>query len=292
MEYIKNPMMIEEKSFIMIQEIIDEIRPGYKFKNEIEEKIIKRSIHTTADFEYLDILKISDTAVENIVDALKNNATIYTDTNMALSGINKRKLDALGCKYRCLVAEEETANLAKEKGNQYVHNMLYDIDIESFNSIHFNNLKRVIRALEVYKITNKPFSSFKEDQNNIYESPYNIYYYVLNMDRKKLYCRINKRVDMMLEKGLLEEVKSLKNMGLIADMQSMKGIGYKELLYYLDNKISFEEAVEMIKQGSRNYAKRQLTWFRKDPRAIFINKDDFMNDKEIITKIIGDIKKS
>ena len=116
MEYIKNPMMIEEKSFIMIQEIIDEIRPGYKFKNEIEEKIIKRSIHTTADFEYLDILKISDTAVENIVDALKNNATIYTDTNMALSGINKRKLDALGCKYRCLVAEEETANLAKEKG--------------------------------------------------------------------------------------------------------------------------------------------------------------------------------
>ena len=183
-------------------------------------------------------------------------------------------------------------NLAKEKGNQYVHNMLYDIDIESFNSIHFNNLKRVIRALEVYKITNKPFSSFKEDQNNIYESPYNIYYYVLNMDREKLYCRINKRVDMMLEKGLLEEVKSLKNMGLIADMQSMKGIGYKELLYYLDDKISFEEAVEMIKQGSRNYAKRQLTWFRKDPRAIFINKDDFMDDKEIITKIIGDIKKS
>ena len=109
MEYIKNPMMIEEKSFIMIQEIIDEIRPGYEFKNEIEEKIIKRSIHTTADFEYLDILKISDTAVENIIDALKNNATIYTDTNMALSGINKRKLDTLGCKYKCLVAEEETA---------------------------------------------------------------------------------------------------------------------------------------------------------------------------------------
>lgn len=116
MEYIKNPMMIEEKSFIMIQEIIDEIRPGYEYKNEVEEKIIKRCIHTTADFEYLDILKISDTAVENIVDALKNNATIYTDTNMALSGINKRRLDALGCKYRCLVAEEETAKLAKEKG--------------------------------------------------------------------------------------------------------------------------------------------------------------------------------
>lgn len=116
MEYIKNPMMIESKSFEMIQDIIDEIRPGYKFKNEVEEKIIKRSIHTTADFDYLDILKISETAVENIIDALKNNATIYTDTNMALSGINKRKLDALGCKYKCLVADEETANLAKGKG--------------------------------------------------------------------------------------------------------------------------------------------------------------------------------
>ncbi len=116
MQYIKNPIKIEERSMEMIQEIIDEIRPGYKFNGAIEEKIIKRCIHTTADFEYLDILRISDGAIESIVDALKNNATIYTDTNMALSGINKRKLDALGCDYKCLVAEEETANLAKEKG--------------------------------------------------------------------------------------------------------------------------------------------------------------------------------
>ena len=116
MEYIKNPMMIEEKSFIMIQEIIDEIRPGYKFKNEIEEKIIKRCIHTSADFEYLDILKISETAVENIIDALNNKCTIYTDTNMALSGINKTRLNALGCEYKCLVADEKTRELAKEKG--------------------------------------------------------------------------------------------------------------------------------------------------------------------------------
>ncbi|MCR8745667.1 cobalt-precorrin-8 methylmutase [Romboutsia lituseburensis] len=115
MEYIKNPMKIEEKSFEMIQDIIDEIRPGYEFKNNVEEKIIKRSIHTTADFEYLDILKISDKAVESIIDALKNNATVYTDTNMALSGINKKRLESLGCKYKCLVADEETAKLAKEK---------------------------------------------------------------------------------------------------------------------------------------------------------------------------------
>ncbi|MFR3569605.1 MAG: cobalt-precorrin-8 methylmutase [Paraclostridium sordellii] len=116
MEYIKNPMMIESKSFEIIQGIIDEIRPNYKFKNEIEEKIIKRAIHTTADFEYLDILKISEEAVEKLVNGLKNKATIYTDTNMALSGINKRKLEALGCKYKCFVSDEEVAKLAKEKG--------------------------------------------------------------------------------------------------------------------------------------------------------------------------------
>ncbi|MEG0856331.1 MAG: cobalt-precorrin-8 methylmutase [Terrisporobacter sp.] len=115
MEYVKDPKMIEVKSFEIIQGIIDDIRPGYKFKDEIEEKIIKRCIHTSADFEYLDILKISDTAVENIINALKNGCTIYTDTNMALSGINKMKLNSLGCEYKCLVAEERTRDLAKEK---------------------------------------------------------------------------------------------------------------------------------------------------------------------------------
>lgn len=116
MEYVKDPKMIEVKSFEIIQNIINDIRPGYKFKNEIEEKIIKRCIHTSADFEYLDILKISDTAIDSIIDALNNKCTIYTDTNMALSGINKTKLNELGCKYKCLVADERTKELAKTKG--------------------------------------------------------------------------------------------------------------------------------------------------------------------------------
>ncbi|MDU7904525.1 MAG: cobalt-precorrin-8 methylmutase [Peptostreptococcaceae bacterium] len=116
MEYIKNPMMIETKSFEIIQGIIDEIRPEYEFKNELEEKIIKRAIHTTADFEYLDILKISEDVVENIISALKENATIYTDTNMALSGINKKRLDELGCTYKCFVSDEKVADFAKQKG--------------------------------------------------------------------------------------------------------------------------------------------------------------------------------
>ena len=115
MEYIKDPKMIEVKSFEIIQGIIDDIRPGYKFKNEIEEKIIKRCIHTSADFEYLDILKISSTALDSIINALNSGCTIYTDTNMALSGINKFKLDSIGCDYKCLVSGERTKKLAKEK---------------------------------------------------------------------------------------------------------------------------------------------------------------------------------
>ncbi len=115
MSYIKNPMAIETKSFEIIQGIIDEMRPGYEFKNEVEEKIIKRAIHTTADFEYLDILKISETAVESIKDALLNGATIYTDTNMALSGINKTRLKALGVEVKCYVSDETVSAMAKEK---------------------------------------------------------------------------------------------------------------------------------------------------------------------------------
>lgn len=184
----------------------------------------------------------------------------------------------------------ELAKLANEKGNEYLHSLLKDIDIESYNTIHYNNQKRVIRALEVYKETGKPFSSFKEE-NNIYKCEDNIHYYVLNMDREKLYRRINLRVDIMMDKGLLNEVIKLQEMGLNSSMQSMKGIGYKEILDYLDNKISLEEAIDKIKQGSRNYAKRQLTWFKKDPRAIFINKEEYKNDIEIVNYIVGNFKK-
>lgn len=116
MDYIKNPMAIETKSFEIIQGIIDEDYPGYQFRNEVEEKIIKRCIHTAADFDYLEILKISERAVEKISAALKEGATIYTDTTMALSGINKTKLAALGAACKCFISDEEVAKLAKERG--------------------------------------------------------------------------------------------------------------------------------------------------------------------------------
>ncbi|MGG7177642.1 tRNA (adenosine(37)-N6)-dimethylallyltransferase MiaA [Clostridium paraputrificum] len=181
----------------------------------------------------------------------------------------------------------ELEALAEEKGNEFIHEMLKDIDPQSYKDIHPNNRKRVIRALEVYKITSKPFSSYNAGEE-FYKSDYDIHYFVLTMDREKLYDRINRRVDIMMEKGLLEECIKLKEMGYTSSMQSMQGIGYKEILYYLEGLITLEDAVNMIKQGSRNYAKRQLTWFRRDPRVRFLDKDK-ITDSEIIKQIMDDI---
>ncbi|WP_125153702.1 tRNA (adenosine(37)-N6)-dimethylallyltransferase MiaA [Clostridium rectalis] len=175
--------------------------------------------------------------------------------------------------------------LAKEKGKGYVHNLLKEVDIESYNNIHLNNLKRVIRALEVYHLTGKKMSEYKSSED-IYNIPYNLKYFVLNMDRQKLYDRIDKRVDIMMEKGLVKEVIKLRDMGCTEEMQSMKGIGYKEILYYLQGKISLDEAVYLIKKGSRNYAKRQLTWFRKDNRVTWVDKDKFNSDDEVVNFIL------
>lgn len=188
--------------------------------------------------------------------------------------------------YRCYLEK-----LADTNGKVHLYNMLQEIDPITAAELHPNNLKRVIRALEVYKLTGKPLSQYKVDDSQQFNIPFNLYYYVLNMNRSVLYERINKRVDIMLEKGLIDEVRKLADMGCTADMQSMKGIGYKEILYYLQGKLTLDDAIEMIKQGSRNYAKRQLTWFRKDSRARWINKEDFTSEDDIVNYILEDINK-
>lgn len=185
---------------------------------------------------------------------------------------------------------KELEELAAEKGVEYVHEMLKEVDEESYKKLYPNDLKRVIRALEVYKVTGIPISEASKNED-IFNIPYNVYYYVLNMDRAKLYERINKRVDIMMEAGLLNEVISLSNEGYTKDMQSMKGIGYKEILEALEGVVSMDKAIENIKQFSRNYAKRQLTWFRKDPRVIWIDKDNFSSDEEVAAFIIEDYRK-
>jgi len=184
---------------------------------------------------------------------------------------------------------KELEKLALEKGKEYVHGLLKEVDIDSYYRLYPNDLKRVIRALEVHKLTGKTISEFNNNES-LYDIPYNLYYYVLTIGRSILYERINARVDIMIEKGLVNEVIKLKEMGYTSDMQSMKGIGYKEILFYLEDKISFNEAVDMIKQGSRNYAKRQLTWFRKDTRVNWIDKGSFNNEDDIVEYILRDIQ--
>jgi tRNA dimethylallyltransferase len=212
-----------------------------------------------------------------------------------ISGGTGLYINSLTCNMTFTEAEKDEQyrnhleNLAVEKGNEYIHEMLKECDPISYKEIHYNNRKRVIRALEVFKLTNKPFSSYNAG-DDFYNSDYDVQYYVLTMDREKLYERINKRVDIMMDRGLLDECIKLKEMGYTSDIQSMQGIGYKEVLYYLEGKISLEYAINMIKQGSRNYAKRQLTWFRRDKRCVFMDKDN-MTDDEILEKIINDIRK-
>ncbi len=182
-------------------------------------------------------------------------------------------------------------SLAEEKGKEYIHELLKDIDPLSYEKLYPNDLKRVVRALEVHNVTGRTIHELNAE-SDIYDIPYDVNYYVLTMDREKLYERINKRVDLMVNEGLIDEVKRLRDMGLTKDMQSMKGIGYKEILMYLNEEISYEEAIYLIKKGSRNYAKRQLTWFRKDPRVKWIDKDNFSNDHEVAEFIISDFRKN
>lgn len=237
-------------------------------------------------FSVADYKEKADKAIQDILS--RNKLPI-------LVGGTGLYINALTCNMNFTEANKdenyrsELESLAEKKGNEFIHNMLKDIDPISYNEIHYNNRKRVIRALEVYKLTNKPFSSFNLGEE-IYNGPYEVKYYVLDMNREALYDRINLRVDIMMKNGLLEECIKLREMGYNSSMQSMQGIGYKEMFYYLDNKITLDDAIEMIKKGSRNYAKRQLTWFRRDPRAIFINKDN-LSEEEIFNKILLDYKK-
>jgi tRNA dimethylallyltransferase len=184
----------------------------------------------------------------------------------------------------------ELEQLANEKGNTFIHNMLREVDEVSANKIHENNVKRVIRALEFYKQTGTPISKHNEEEQKK-STPYNLLFYVLNMDRAVLYERIDKRVDIMINEGLVEEVKKLKDLGYSKDLVSMKGLGYKEIIDYLDGKFSLEESIYILKRDTRHFAKRQLTWFKREKEAIWLNVTDYSYSIEkILKKIIKDVE--
>ena len=175
----------------------------------------------------------------------------------------------------------ELEAFAKAHGAQALHERLREIDPASYETIHANNIKRVIRALEYYHLSGKPISEHNEQERQK-ESPYHFAYFVLNDDRKNLYDRIEKRIDVMMEQGLLEEVTRLKQMGCHKDMVSMQGLGYKEILAYLDGECSLEEAVDLLKKETRHFAKRQLTWFRRERDVIWFDKSKYSYDERMI----------
>lgn len=176
---------------------------------------------------------------------------------------------------------KELEAYAREHGAEALHEKLALVDPASAEMIHPNNIKRVIRALEFYEQTGKRISEHNETQRQR-ESPYAFAYFVLTDDRAHLYERINRRVDQMIEEGLINEVQALKDKGYTKQLVSMQGLGYKEILDYLDGNCTLEEAIYTIKRDTRHFAKRQLTWFKRERDVIWINKQSFGYEAEQI----------
>ena len=181
----------------------------------------------------------------------------------------------------CLYEKAKTT-----QGKKQIYKMLMETDPEYAQSVHENNVRRVIRALEYHHFTGKKFSQYNENQRKR-DAIYDFRYFVLTDERSHLYERIDSRVDSMMKQGLLQEVKSLYEMKYDRSLISMQGVGYKELFSYLDGKSSLEEAVEEIKKNTRHFAKRQMTWFRREKEVIFLAKNDFgYDDDKILDRIL------
>ena len=169
---------------------------------------------------------------------------------------------------------EELAAREGEAAPAVLHAMLEEIDPDSAARIHANNVKRVIRAIEYYRLTGRKISVHNQEERTK-ESPYDFLYYVVNTERPVLYARIDRRVDQMMENGLVEEVQTLKSMGCHRGQTSMQGLGYKEILDYLDGRCTLDEAVYVLKRDTRHFAKRQLTWFKRDGRYTWLYVDEY-----------------
>jgi tRNA dimethylallyltransferase len=180
---------------------------------------------------------------------------------------------------------EQLEEEARVHGAQWLHDRLREVDEKAAEEIHPNNVKRVIRALEFYRETGGRISEHNQEQKQK-QSPYNFAYFVLNMDRARLYERIEYRIDKMMEQGLLDEVKRLQAEGCHPGMVSMQGLGYKELLAYLQGECTLEEAISILKRDTRRFAKRQLTWFRREQEVCWVEKERFEQDEEKILEFM------
>lgn len=181
----------------------------------------------------------------------------------------------------------ELEETARQNGAAYLHDILKECDPGAAREIHANNVKRVIRAIEFYRQTGRKISEHNETEREK-QPAYDSHYFVLTDKREKLYANIDRRVDVMVENGLVDEVKRLLAMGCRRDSTAMQGLGYKEIIAYLAGETTLEEAVYRIKRDTRHFAKRQLTWFRRERGVIWIEKDKFAYDDEKMLNYIKD----
>lgn len=188
------------------------------------------------------------------------------------------------------VLRSELEEIVRQKGAGYLHAMLKECDEKAAEEIHENNVKRVIRAIEFYRQTGKKISEHNELER-WKEPAYDARYFVLTDERKRLYENIDRRVDIMIKDGLVDEVKGLVAMGCKRDSTAMQGLGYKEIISYLEGEITLDEAVYIIKRDTRHFAKRQLTWFRREQDVIWVEKDKFAYDEEkMLNYMLGEIR--
>lgn len=235
-------------------------------------------VETSQNFSAGDYVRLAEEAINKIIKKGKT-PLIVGGTGMYIQSL----LFEIGA--QCGKDEEyrkELQQLAEEKGSEHLHKMLEKIDKESAEKIHPNHLPRIIRALEIYHLTGKP----KSEQKNATESKYDYLLFGLTAEREVLYQRINTRVDKMIDSGLLNEVQDLINQGITLENQCMQGIGYKEPYMFLTGQISREEFIDLLKQNSRHYAKRQLTWFRSMPNVIWKTYDQKEEIFDLIEKFI------
>ena len=254
----------------VVHYMIDEVKPDYPFSvSEFQHRANKYIQKITN--ENKNVLVTGGTG-------LYLNSLIY-NMDFAKSNSNSK-------------LREELEKELEEKGIDYMHEKLKSLDEDAASRIHKNNTKRVIRALEVC-LDGKKMQDFSTDLK--YNDNYLPVIIVLNRDRQVLYDRINKRVDIMIESGLVDEVKKLLNMGYNKDLISMQGIGYKEIVKYLEGEYTLQEAIEIIKRDSRRYAKRQITWFKRYKESKWFDLDKYDNTqmlKEDILNYIENISKN
>ncbi len=238
------------------------------------------------DFNVVRFKELAEKYIENILEKGKQ-PIVVGGTGLYISSlinnINFSESES-DWEYRETLKKE-----AEELGPEHLHKKLQEVDPESALNIHPNNIKRVIRALEVYYQTQKPISYHNEISRSI-APKYEFILIGLTTDRQALYERINRRVDIMVENGLVDEVKKLVDLGYADSIISMQGIGYKEILEFLRNNSTLEQAIENIKQGTRRYAKRQITWFKRINGIKWFNIDNTGNNINVINEIFEHVK--